>query len=113
METTRRILLTFPLLLAACFPPTQYVRTGDERKLTARPPNCAFSLYTVAPPPGSIELGVVSYVYDVDDFATARALAAPEVCAAGGDGLVIWTSSKDRLISRATIIKKPSLETAR
>ena len=112
METTRRILLTFPLLLAAC-PPTQYVRTGDERKLAARPPNCAFSLYTVAPPAGSIELGVVSYALDVDDFATARELAAPDVCAAGGDGLVIWTSNKDRLISRATIIKKPPPESAR
>ena len=56
---------------------------------------------------------MVSYEYDVDDFATARALAAPEVCAAGGDGLVIWTSNKDGQISRATIIKKPPLESAR
>lgn len=100
----RHSLLIVPLLLAGCLG-ARYVRTGDVT-VAARPAGCEFSLYTVAPPAGAVELGVVEYQATISTFENARLMAAPHVCAAGGDGLVIWTSSKDGTISRATIIKR-------
>jgi hypothetical protein len=96
-----RLTLLLGLLATACIPPV-YTRTGD-RVLPARAPDCAFSLYTVSPPPAAVELGVIQFSGQ-HDVQTARASAAPLVCAAGGNGLVLWTGEKDGDISTATVI---------
>jgi hypothetical protein len=101
MNHLRLVMLLAPL--AACIPP-QYTRTGD-RVLPARPADCAFSLYTVAPPQGAVELGVIQFSGD-RDVPMARAEAAPLVCAAGGNGLVLWTGEKDGRITTATVISR-------
>jgi hypothetical protein len=96
--------LLLGLLAAACIPPV-YTRTGD-RVLPARPPDCPFSLYTVSPPSGAVELGVIRFSGE-HDVQMARAEAAPLVCAAGGNGLVLWTGEKDGNITTATVIATP------
>jgi hypothetical protein len=96
-----RLTALLGLLAAACIPP-DYTRTGD-RVLPARAPNCAFSLYTVSPPQGAVELGVIQFSGD-RHVQAARDEAAPLVCAAGGNGLVLWTGEKDGRITTATVI---------
>jgi hypothetical protein len=100
-----RLPLLLGLLAAACIPPV-YTRTGD-RVLPARPPDCPFSLYTVSPPSAAVELGVIQFSGD-RDVQMARAEAAPLVCAAGGNGLVLWTGEKDGNITTATVIATSS-----
>jgi hypothetical protein len=97
----RRFTLLLGLLATACVPPV-YTRTGD-RVLSARPPDCAFSLYTVSPPAAAVELGVIQFSGQ-QDVQSARSEAAPLVCAAGGNGLVLWTGERDGDISTATVI---------
>jgi hypothetical protein len=96
-----RLVMLLGLLTASCIPAT-YTRTGD-RVLPARPPNCAFSLYTVSPPQGSVELGIIRFNGE-RDLGGARIEAAPLVCAAGGNGLVLWTGEKAGSITTATVI---------
>jgi hypothetical protein len=100
----RRFILLLGLLVTACIPPV-YTRTGD-RVLPARPPDCAFSLYTVSPPPAAVELGVIQFSGQ-QDVQSARTEAAPLVCAAGGNGLVLWIGEKDGNITTATVIATP------
>ena len=97
-----RLPLLLGLLATACIPPV-YTRTGD-RVLPSRPPDCAFSLYTVSPPPAAIELGVIQFQVTQSNAQSARVEAAPLVCAAGGNGLVLWTGEKDGQITTATVI---------
>jgi|SRR4051794_17073219 hypothetical protein len=114
MRHLRSFGLACALLLGGCGATANYIRTGD-RRLPARPPSCAFWLYTAAPPAGAIEVGVVEF-HEADgrgalDFEQARALAAPHVCAAGGDGLVLWSTDAKGRIPKGTIIKTPELPT--
>jgi hypothetical protein len=99
------------LLIGGCSATGQYVRTGD-RQLPPLPPGCPFAVYTAAPPAGAVEVGLVEYWNAWDgsgatDLDEARTVAAPFVCAAGGDGLVAYTSDSHGRIPKATIIKRP------
>jgi hypothetical protein len=109
---TRLLVPALALPLAACFGTQgQYVRTGNQQ-LPPRPASCSFALYTAAPPAGSIELGAVQFsnpgtTGGANDLEDARATAAPFVCAAGGNGLVIANIAGEAGILMATIIKTP------
>jgi hypothetical protein len=93
-----------------CLGTGAFVRTGTER-LAPRPARCSFALFTAAPPPGSIELGVVDFRTGLRlpmDFDEVREVAGPHVCAAGGDALVVGSETDDGTYSSATIIKVPA-----
>ena len=112
MKDRRITAAALAMVMSSCITTGHYVRTGNQR-LPARPPNCSFALYTASPPSGSIEVGVVEFrnagsTNGAISFEDARAAAAPHVCAAGGDGLVISTFDPTNGIPMATIIKTPA-----
>jgi len=110
MKRTTFTIPAMALLLGACYTTAIFTRTGDQR-LAPRPRDCSFAIYTAVPPVGSVELGMLEFenqekggAYDLKD---ARTVAAPHVCAAGGDGLFVQLY-RGGAIRSATIIKVPA-----
>ena len=109
MKIPHSILLASALLAGGCLATGAFIPTGDQR-FSPRSPECTFSLYTI-PPEGFVEVGLVQFhggPYDgAFGLGEARQLAAPHVCAAGGDGLVVpHKGGEYSVIPRATIIRR-------
>ena len=112
------IYLSFVLLasvaLSACSSvSSSYSKTGDS-EYPALDEECPISIYTISPKKEYEELGVI----DLDLFhgiiftepkakkaSDIKTLVAKDVCAAGGNGILLWEANGSGFYTKTTVIR--------
>ena len=81
--------------------------TGDQSR-APREADCDFNIFTTPPTDPYVELGVVEFTEPngggARSLQRAKQVAAPHVCKAGGNGLLVWTSDARGQIPKATVV---------
>ena len=100
-----RLLGALLLLLPAC--EASITATPMGPKLPARPPGCAFEIYTVTPGAPVIEIGTIDVVDHSGaklSVAELKAAIQPDVCKMGGDAAFASVDAEGGY-SKATVLK--------
>jgi len=110
----RNCFLVWCLGLLACGPQVRMSRSGPKQ--AARPEDCQFRVFTVAPRDGYAEIGAVDLLGEgfmafTDELHEFKDAIREKVCKAGGDAVIAWPNGKGEYI-KATILKRVAVERA-
>ena len=102
--------ITLATALAGCAispPGAHFSKTGDY-KTDPREEGCEYSVYTTVPKKEYEEVGVISYLAVPHALPRTidyvRTISNKEVCASGGNGLLLWEANGYGGFTKGTVI---------
>jgi len=110
MKKLKNIMLFMALTgIAGCTTFTEFSQTGDHTS-AAKPNDCQFKVYSTSPHRKYHELGVIDLkpvwcITCPDKVSNVKEIVQEDVCAAGGDAILLWEANGFGMYMKATVIK--------